>query len=405
MKRLPQCLFALFVLVALSGNAVEIYIAANGSDTNPGTKDKPLATLKTALRKARELRRLNDPSVVDGVHIILSSGTYSILETIFIRPEDAGTISSPTFIEAASGQQPVLSGGVKIERWKKLTTPVTGIPANTKGKIWVADLPLVNGQLLEFRQLWVNNKKTVRAKDVNGETMNRILSWNKMEETCWIPAPKFPVKNVEGLEMFIHQWWAIANLRIKKMEVQGDSAKLFFHQPESKIQSEHPWPAPWISKETGNSAFYLTNAFQFLDEPGEWYLDISNRKLYYWPRNNENLLTASVMAPYSETLIRIQGTIDRPVSNIFFKGISFQHTGWLRPSHYGHVPHQAGMYMLDAYKLKPAGTADKKTLDNQAWIGRPVAAVEISFADQTGFENCRFEHLASTGLDYHKGLS
>ena len=119
--------------------------------------------------------------------------------------------------------------------------------------------------------------------------------------------------------MFIHQWWAIAILRIKKMEVQGDSAKLFFHQPESKIQSEHPWPAPWISKETGNSAFYLTNAIQFLDEPGEWYLDIANRKLYYWPRNNENLLTATVIAPSLETLVRIQGTIDHPVSNIYFQ--------------------------------------------------------------------------------------
>lgn len=404
MKRLPPCLFAFFVLIALSGNAVDIYIATNGSDTNPGTKDKPLATITTALRKARELRRLNDPSVSNGIHIIVHGGTYFIREPIFIRPEDAGTATSPTFIEAASGEHPVLSGGIKIEGWKKITTTVTGLPAKAKGKVWLTDLPLVNGQLFEFRQLWVNDKKAARAKDGNGESMNRVLSWNKTEETCWIPTPEFPVKNVEGLEMFIHQWWAIANLRIKKMEVKGDSAKLFFYQPESKIQSEHPWPAPWISEETGNSAFYLTNASQFLDEPGEWYLDINNRKLYYWPRNNENLLITPVVAPFSETLLRIQGTIDRPVSNIFFKGISFQHTGWLRPSHFGHVPHQAGMYMLDAYKLKPSGTTDKKTLDNQAWVGRPASAVEVSFADQTAFENCRFEHLASTGLDYHKGV-
>src|SRR6185295_5064599 len=168
------------------------------------------------------------------------------------------------------------------------------------------------GRLFEFRQLWINNKKAVRAKDMNGERMNRILSWNKNEETCWIPAPKdISVKNVAGVEMFIHQWWAIAILRIKKMEVQGDSAKLFFHQPESKIQSEHPWPAPWISKETGNSAFYLTNAIQFLDEPGEWYLDRINGKLYYWPRSNENMNSATVMAPFTETLIKMQGTADR----------------------------------------------------------------------------------------------
>src|SRR5687768_1484248 len=404
MKRLPICLFVFFILVALTGHTVDIYVAPKGSDTNPGTKDKPLATITTALRKARELRRLNDPSVANGIHIILLGGTYQLYEPIFIRPGDAGTPASPTFIEAAPNEQPVLSGGVNIKEWKKLATPVTGLPARAKGKIWVTDMPLVGGRLFEIRQLWINGKKAVRAKDMNGEAMNRIISWDKNEETCWIPAPESPVKNVEGLEMFIHQWWAVATLRIKNMELHGDSAKLFFHQPESKIQSEHPWPAPWISKETGNSAFYLVNAMQFLDEPGEWYLDIGKRKLYYWPRGNEDLLLATVIAPYAETLISIQGTIDHPVSNIFFKGISFQHTGWLRPSQQGHVPHQAGMYMLDAYKLKPAGTKDKATLDNQAWIGRPAAAVEVSFADKTGFENCRFEHLASTGLDYNKGV-
>ena len=404
MTRLPKCLLAFFVLIALAGNAVDIYVSPIGSDTNPGTKDKPLASLTTALRKVRELRRLNDASVAGPVHIIMKGGAYQLYEPVFIRPEDAGTATSPTYIEAAPGEQPILSGGIRISGWKKLMTPVAGLPANAKGKVWIADVPTTGGKLFEFRQLWINNDKAVRAKDMNGESMNRILSWNKTEETCWIPAPKSPMKNVTGMEMFIHQWWAIAILRIKKMEILGDSAKLWFHQPESKVQSEHPWPAPWISKETGNSAYYLTNAIQFLDEPGEWWLDIANRKLYYWPRTNENLSTATVIAPFSETLVRIQGNIDYPVSNIFFKGISFQHTGWLRPSQQGHVPHQAGMYMLDAYKLKPSGTPDKKTLDNQAWIGRPAAAIEISFADKTGFENCRFEHLASTGLDYNKAV-
>jgi parallel beta-helix repeat protein len=235
--------------------------------------------------------------------------------------------------------------------------------------------------------------------------MDRILSWNKKEQTCWIPNPKtLPLQYSTGMEMFIHQWWAIAVLRIKKLLVQGDSTKLYFQQPESKIQSEHPWPAPWISKETGNSAFFLANALQFLDEPGEWYLDIANHTIYYWPRPNEDMTSAQVMAPSLETLVKIMGDIDHPVSNIFFKGISFQHTGWLRPSLFGHVPHQAGMYMTEAYKLKPAGTSEKSSLDNQAWIGRPSAAVEINFADHTVFENCRFEHLASTGLDFNKAV-
>ncbi|MVM30317.1 L-rhamnose mutarotase [Spirosoma sp. HMF4905] len=393
---LPSLLFA---------QEAQLWVAPDGSDANAGTKEKPVASLQIALRKVRELRRLGDPSVTNGAHIYLRNGLYALSEPIFIRPEDSGTPTSPTIIEAALNEKPVLSGGLAVSGWQKVKGATAGLPKEAIGKVWVADAPKMGGRLQEFRQLWVNGKKATRAKDTSYPLMNRILSWNKQEQTCWIPAPKFgDLSKASGLEMLIHQWWAIANLRIKRIEVQGDSAKLWFHQPESRIQSEHPWPAPWISKETGNSAFYLTNAIQFLNQPGEWFLDTKAEKIYYVPRPNENLATAQVIVPSLETLVRITGTADHPISNVIVKGISFQHTGWLRPSQQGHVPHQAGLYMLDAYKLKIPGTPDKKSLENQAWVGRPTAAVEVSFATHTGFENCRFEHLASTGLDYHKGV-
>jgi L-rhamnose mutarotase len=405
MKRLPQCFLALILLINFPAGAADIFVATNGSDINDGSKEKPLATISAALRKAREMRRLGDVAITNGIHIIVRGGLYNLHETIYIRPEDAGTNESPTYIEAAANETPVLSGGFQIANWQKVNRKIAGLPLAAQGKVWIADVPLSAGRLSEFRQLWVNDTKAIRAKSVNGDLMDRILSWDKKEQTCWIPTPKTStLQNVNGIEMFIHQWWAIAILRIKKMDVHGDSTKLYFHQPESKIQSEHPWPAPWISKETGNSAFYLTNAIQFLDEPGEWWLDIANHKIYYWPGVNENLVTAKVIAPSLETLVKIEGKVDNPVTNIYFKGISFQYSSWLRPSQQGHVPHQAGMYMTEAYRLRPAGTKEKPTLDNQAWIGRPAAAVEINFADKTGFENCRFEHLASTGIDYNKAV-
>jgi hypothetical protein len=377
--------------------AADIYVAVSGDDTHPGTAAQPKATVAAAMRQAREWRRLKSPGIKNGIHIILKGGTYTLYEPVFIRPEDAGTADSPTFIEAAPGERPILSGGIQIGQWRT---------SNINPNIWVANVPTVANDLLHFRQLWVNGTKAVRAKDTNGDSMRRILSWNHKAGTCWIPSSHIShLTQAAGLEMFIHQWWAIASLRVKSMEVHGDSTLLTFHQPESKIQSEHPWPAPWISKESGNSAFWLTNDLSLLDEPGEWYLDTKAQQLYYWPRQGENLATATVMAPVLESLVLMQGTIDRPLSHIYFKGISFQHTSFLRPSKMGHVPLQAGMYLLDAYKLEVPGTPDKKGLENQAWIGRPPAAVEVSYAKHTGFTACRFEHLASGGLDYETGNS
>lgn len=403
----PFCSLLVFLsLLCFKVNAADIYVSINGNDTNVGTKEKPLATLHSAIRKARELRRLIDASTKDGIRIIIGKGFYQLHEPVVLRPEDSGTKDSPTTITSAPNEKVILSGGVQIKNWKKLNHTIAGLPKESIGKVWVADIPNLDGSNLHFRQLWVNGNKAIRAKNYNGEEMGRILSWDSEKQTCKIPLQKnISLANIKGIEMLIHQWWAIANLRVKSVKIVGNAAELSFMQPESRIQSEHPWPAPWISDKTGNSAFYLTNAIQFLNEPGEWYEDLQHHKLYYWPKTSENMLNAEVIAPALENLVKIEGTIDQPVSYVSFKNISFEHATWLRPSKQGHVPHQAGMYMLDAYKLEKAGTPDKPTLENQAWVGRPAAAIEVSYANHTAFESCRFEHLASTGLDYKKGTA
>ena len=404
MRTIRTILLVTLLFSTLHIYAVDIYVSATGSDQNTGTKEQPLATLNMALRHAREMRRLNDPAIKNGIHIILQGGMYALDEPVFIRPEDSGTADSPTIIEAAQGEKPVLSGGVNINHWRRLTTALPGLPGQAKGKVWVADAPLAGDEVLNFRQLWVNGQKAIRARNEDEGSMSRILSWDHKTQTCWIPKPKTTnLTNVKGMEMVIHQMWAIAILRISSIKVQGDSAQLAFMQPESRVQSEHPWPAPFISKKVGNSAFYLTNAIQFLNQPGEWYLDKAARKVYYWPRRAEDMALVKVTVPALQTLVKVEGTVDNPVAYVGFKGIGFQYATWLLPSQQGLVPHQAGMYMVDAYKLKIPGTPDKKGLENQAWVGRPAAAVQVSYASHTGFEACSFEHLAATGLDYTRG--
>jgi len=393
-----------FSILSARSHAADIHVSTSGSDFNTGSIDKPLASLHAAIRKARELRRLNNTSIQNGIRIIIQSGFYTLNEPIVFRPEDSGTAESPTEIVSAKGAKVVFSGGIQIKNWKKVNTSAAGLPKKSMGKVWVAEAPIIADHALQFRQLWVNGKKAIKAKSTNGDEMERILSWNAKTETCKIPTSKIAdLSKIKGLEMIIHQWWAIANLRVKSVKINGDSTELAFMQPESRIQSEHPWPAPWISSKTGNSAFYLSNAIQFLDEPGEWFEDLLNHKIYYWPKKDENMLSANVIAPALENLLKMEGNIDFPVAYIHFKGISFQHASWLRPSMQGHVPHQAGMYMLDAYKLKTPGTKAKETLENQAWVGRPAAAVELNYTNNITFDSCSFVHNASTALDLNKG--
>lgn len=340
-------------------------------------------SIEKALQQAREERRLNNAT---DICLRLQEGVYLLNQPITIRPEDNGT-------RIVADGKVTISGGVSISGWKK------------EGKCYVADVPDFNGRPLEFRQLWVNGKKAVRARDVNDfEQMFRIRSVDKANETIYVPAKAVKkIINAKYPEMVLHEMWCIANLRIKNIKIQGDSAAVTFHQPESHVHFMHPWPSPMVTTDGHNSAFYLTNAKELLDSEGEWYLDARASKLYYIPRKGEDMGGAEVIAPAVETLVQVAGTPDEPVKDVTFEGITFSYATWMRPSVSGHAPLQAGMYMTEAYKLRPKmdrPNGDHK-LDNQGWVGRPAAAVSLNCAENVSFTKCTFEHNASTGLDYH----
>ena len=380
MKRI---LFFVSLMCCLTIQAADIHIT-------------PDSSLVDAVRKAREMRRLGQ---VSEVTIHLSEGVYPLYEPLRLRPEDSGL--------TIEGNNAIISGGLSISGWKK------------QGKLLVADVPTFNGYPVDFRQLWVNGKKAVRARSVSVvdgghtavstlgdpfEQMHHIMTYDKKKHILWIPkkavAKLLPLaSHLSPLEMVLHEMWCTSNLRIKSLAVDGDSVAVRFHDPEARIQFDHPWPSPMTPDTKHPSPFYLTNAKELLDEPGEWYHDIREHKLYYMPRQGETVKEAVV--PVLETLVEFIGTAERPVRNITIKGITFSHTTWMRPSMQGHVPLQAGMYLTEAYKLRPSiDRPNNHKLDNQGWLGRADAAVELRYTEDCNFDGCRFEHLGGSGLDY-----
>ena len=344
----------------------------------------PDSSLQDAVRKAREMRRLGK---ANDVTLHLSAGTYYLYDPLRLRPEDSGL--------RIEGDGAVITGGMPITGWKR------------QGKWLVASVPDFNGRPVDFRQLYINGEKAVRARDVSDfEQMHRIMTYDKKNHVLWIPkAAATPLLRggVKGggeyAELVLHEMWCSTNLRIKSMTVQGDSVAVRFHNPEAKLQFEHPWPSPMTPDTKHPSPFYLTNALELLDEPGEWYHDIREHKVYYMPRKGETIREAIV--PVLETLVDVIGSAERPVRNITMKGVTFAHTTWMRPSEKGHVPLQAGMYLTEAYKLRPQiDRPNNHKLDNQGWLGRADAAVELRYTEDVNFDGCCFEHLGGSGLDY-----
>lgn len=399
-QKISYLLILTFIFIS-TVNAGEIWVSTLGNDKNAGTEKYPFQTIERALKEAREWRRLSDPGISGGIYINIKEGEYIQEKPLFIRPEDSGTVSSPTYIQAADKKEVIISGEKKVDGWKKVTHDIPGLPTKAKGNIWVAEAPMKGNRYIETRQLWVNGKKAMRASQFEYGKMERMIDFIPEKEEIWIPTPENKtLAEAKQMEMVVHQRWATAVLRVKELDIQGNRTKVTFHQPESHLEFSHPWPQPVINGEKGNSSYYLCNAIQFLDEPGEWFQEYPSGNIYYYPHQSEDMLTAKVTVPALEQIVLIEGSLERPVSHVYFNGISFEHAGCFRPSLQGHVTLQGGMYLLDAYKLQIPGLPEKAELENQAWIARPESAITVKGADHINFTGCTFRHLASTGLDY-----
>lgn len=404
-----RIIFLLVAFVLASGVEAysdNIYVSADhGCDKADGSKDSPLRSVGEALKLAREWRRLGRPEARDDVRIVLAGGTYRLSTPLFIRPEDSGTPTSATIVCAAEGATPTISGGVEVTGWTQGCDDARIAP-ELRGKIWVADAPLNGNRIVETRQLYVNGRKAQRASQFAPGVMERMVDFNMADRTITVPAPEIDLSHARQLEMYVHQRWAIAILRVKDITPVGNgNVAVTFHDPESRLEFEHPWPQPVIDGERGNSSYFFANALELLDSPGEWFQDYPSGKIYYYPEENTDMNVSEAIVPLLETLVVVDGRRERPVHDIRFENIAFEHSSWLRPSREGHVTLQGGFHLLDAYKLPIPGLPEKAELENQAWIGRPESAITVNHASGIDFTGCDFRHLGATGLDFITAVS
>ena len=383
----------LLTFTSLSAYAGDIYVSPMGNDTANGTTQAPLQSIQQALRMAREWRRLNDPRTEGGITIWLHGGEYCIDEPLFIRPEDSGTSTSPTIIKSVKGEQAHISGGKSLE-----------ILSCEKESV-VCSAPY----MIPTRQLWVDGRKAHRASQFGEGRMERMIDFDPTTRTITIPTPENIADIYEassGLEMLVHQRWATAILRVENMETRQDKTVVTFMEPESRLEFEHPWPQPIIGGEKGSSSYCLLNSRAFIDKPGAWIQD-ENLSITYHLRGDEanKIMRLQLTIPRLNRLLTIEGYAQNRVHDIRFENITFEYAAWERPSRMGHVTLQGGFPLIDAYKLQKEGLPWSSTLENQAWIERPEAAVSVKWAHHVDFVGCTFQHLAATALDYAVGIS
>jgi len=141
------------LLVTAVAWGADFYVATNGHDINPGTREKPFATLARAQQAVRE----PDKTSAGRVSVLVREGTYYLEEPLTFGPGDSGTVERPVTYAAYENEVVTLSGGRRLDcKWTQY-----------KGRIMKCELPDVKQGRLHFGQLFVNGRRQHRARFPN----------------------------------------------------------------------------------------------------------------------------------------------------------------------------------------------------------------------------------------------
>ncbi len=342
------------------------HVAFEGSDANPGTQDRPFATLSRARDAVRGALRQTESG---DITVLVHQGTYHVEEPLVLGPEEGGDGQRKVIYAAFGGEVPVISGGQPITGWKKH-------PDGT----WTAQVPAVRSGGWQFRELFVNGRRATRARHPNDGFL-RVDQVGKDRRTSfrYRDGDVHRWADMDGIELvFLHDW-SISRLPIRSID-QANRTLAVKHQ----IGGPSPWAAmDWFEKQP---RYYLENSKAFLDAPGEWFLDPNTGVVSYRPRSGETIDRVSIVAPVAEQLLVVRGDGDRRVKNVHFVGLAFEHAAWMPPEgvYWGR---QAGTYWTVSAKQ---GESDHREAD--------PAAVQFELAESCRFADCRVRHVGRSAI-------
>ncbi|MBB2741894.1 UNVERIFIED_ORG: hypothetical protein FHR35_001714 [Microbispora rosea subsp. rosea] len=375
---------ALTAAMAVVASATAARAATTTLYVSPsGTGSTCSSAQPCSLSGAQTAVRSQNSSMSGDIVVQLADGVYRLSSPLRMTAADSGTNGYQVVWQAAPSAHPVISGARAVTGWTL---------ANQAKNIWQADV----GTGIDTRQLYVNGALATRARtQVNRSDFTATGSGLRFGNSALSYLNNLAGQNRVELE-------SVGSFTDRYVRVQSISGNFITMQQPSWSNNIFGYDTFTTPHRAG--PLYIENAYEFLDSPGEWYINPATGVLSYIPLSGQNMSSTSVELPVLQSLVDVGGTYDAPAHHITFSGITFTGTSWLGPSSsQGFADQQTGSYIAGNSNWPgdlPSSCQEgcqqfESTRPN--WSQMP-AAVQVSAANHITFSDSQFVNLGQTAV-------
>lgn len=307
-------------------NTVNLYVAAKKSD-EPDTYRDLVSALDAAAKIDRQKKQ---------VIITLLGGTHEVDKTITLDSKISGSEKYPLIIKSEKGQNAILEAGKSVQG-----TKINGknkfysrFPTSVKERIFKIDLSSMKNVILGSRLMQYPNMAAYDASSFgnwldisyDGEMMNDARYPNigtvKVAANSSDAQVLLTDENIDA-----GKWVFDDNVRFVAMNPNG---YMFFggilsgYNPSTKkfALSMHAIGTTEVQTSVSvGSRLSFRNAPEFLDQAGEYFIDLEGKAIYFYPPDEAFTHDVRIMSLRTPVI-----SIEK-ANNIVFDGITVQNAG------------------------------------------------------------------------------
>jgi len=309
----------------------QFYISLEGSDKSPGTRNEPFASLEKALDQVRKIKA-EKAMPEGGIEILLREGVYQVSQTIKLDASVSGEKGNPLVIRAFPDERVVFEGGNRLDfqSFRPIGTPgVKERILDKEAAEKILEIDLAEAGITELgksprRGYGIGRREGPKmpevALSVDGriQTIARYPNESYNKQIARITDPKYSFITYDS---HVALWTGAEDIWL-----DGSLCKPWewsMNQVESidpqtlEIKLKHP---EYSSMDSVWAIYHFKNLLEEIDIPGEYYIDLKNRKLYLLPgpgfSSSSSIYLTALEVPMLE--------FSDDVSDIWLEGIVFE---------------------------------------------------------------------------------